>query len=178
MGVTYARGTAVAQLEPVELGERLEKVIRDAVSWLVTLSDADASVPEREGKWSVKEVMGHLTDSAVNNLARMVKMQSVEPQTLPGYEQEAWVARQHYREREWAGVLGLWFALNEHIVWTIRHVERSRLANEGVIEGDRLTLGFLIADYIAHMEHHMKATKNWARPGMGRAESNISGYVR
>src|SRR5215469_8872392 len=166
MGVTYAQGTDAGLLDPAELGERLDGVIRAAVSWLVTLSDADACVPEHEGKWSAKEVIGHLTDSAVNNLGRIVRMQSPEPQSLPGYEQEAWVERQHYREREWAGVLGLWFALNEHIVWTVRHVERSRLGNPGVIEGDALSLGFLIEDYIAHMEHHMRALKAWARPGM------------
>lgn len=173
MGVTYTQGTDVALLDPAELGERLEGVIRAAVSWLVTLSDDDASVPEREGKWSVKEVMGHLTDSAVNNLGRIVRMQSAESQLLAGYEQEAWVERQHYREREWAAVLGLWFALNEHVVWTIRHVEQRRLANEGVVAGGKITLGFLIEDYIAHMEHHMRALKSWARPGMGRVESNI-----
>lgn len=167
MGVTYVQATDVALLDPVELAERLEGVIRAAVSWLVTLSDADASVPERDGKWSTKEIIGHLTDSAVNNLGRIVRMQSAAPQTLSGYDQEAWVKSQHYREREWAGVLGLWFALNEHVVWTIRHVERSRLANEGVVAGRRITLRFLIEDYIAHMEHHMRALQSWARPGMG-----------
>ncbi len=169
MEVTYAQGQDATQLDPEELGERLEGVVRAAISWLVTLSDADASVPEREGKWSAKEVIGHLTDSAVNNLGRMVRMQSAEPQTLPGYEQEAWVARQHYREREWAGVLGLWFALNEHVAWTIRRVQKSRLAHEGVVAGGRITLGFVIEDYIAHMEHHMNALRRWARPGIGRS---------
>jgi len=167
MGVTYTQSTDVALLDPVELSERLDGVIRAAVSWLVTLSDADASVREREGKWSAKEVMGHLTDSAVNNLGRMVRMQvSLGTPVLGRYDQVAWVEVQHYQEREWAGVLGLWFALNEHVVWTVRHVERSRLGNPGVIEGDALSLGFLIEDYIAHMEHHMRALKAWARPGM------------
>jgi hypothetical protein len=167
MGVTYAQGTEMALLDPVELSERLDGVIRAAVSWLVTLSDEDASVPEREGKWSAKEVVGHLTDSAVNNLARMVRMQGPDPLAFAGYEQEAWVRRQDYREREWSAVLGLWFALNEHVVWMVRHIERDLLANEGMIEGDRLTLGYLIEDYIAHMQHHMRLLQAWVRPGLG-----------
>lgn len=166
MGVTYAQGTELALLDPVELSKRLDMVIRASVSWLVTLSDADASVPEREGKWSAKEVIGHLTDSAVNNLGRIVRMQAAEPQQLFGYDQMAWVERQDYREREWAGVLGLWFALNEHVVWVIRHVDRRSLGNVGVVEGDRITLGYLIEDYIAHMEHHMRLLKRWVRAGM------------
>jgi len=58
-------------------------------------------------------------------------------------------------------VLALWFALNEHVAWTVRHVEPGRLANRGVVEGEPLTLGFLIAYYVAHMEHHLLAMRLW-----------------
>jgi DinB superfamily len=158
--VRYATEMEVG-LEPAELSERLGAVLRDAMPWLLTISEAEASVPEREGKWSAKQVIGHLTDSAVNNLGRIVRLQIEAGQSLPGYEQMAWVSLQHYAEREWAQVLALWFALNEHVVWTIEHIEMARLANRGVIEGEPLTLGFLIADYIAHMEHHLRAMQLW-----------------
>jgi hypothetical protein len=156
-------------LEPVELSERLAKVVREAMPWLATLSEADACVPEGEGKWSAKQVIGHLTDSAVNNLGRIVRMQAVEEQKLPGYDQVAWVELQHYADRDWAEVLGLWFALNEHIVWTIRQVEKGRLGNVGEVAGGRITLGFLIEDYIAHMEHHLRAMRGWLKPGLSEA---------
>jgi hypothetical protein len=151
----------VALLGPAELSERLAVVLREAMPWLLTISEAEASVPEREGKWSAKQVIGHLTDSAVNNLWRIMRMQIEGGQSLPGYEQMAWVNLQHYAEREWAQVLALWFALNEHVAWTIEHVEKARLANRGVVEGEPLTLGFLIADYVAHMEHHLRAMRLW-----------------
>ena len=161
MAVTYTQGTEVALLDPENLGERLAAVLRGAMPWLVTLSEAEASVPEREGKWSVKQVVGHLTDSAVNNLGRIVRLQLEAGQSLPGYEQMGWVRVQHYAERPWSEVLALWFALNEHVVWTIAHVEKRSLANEGEVAGQALTLGFLIEDYIAHMEHHLRAMRVW-----------------
>jgi hypothetical protein len=159
--VTYLKDANVALLGPAELSERLAVVLRDAMPWLVTVSEAEASVPEREGKWSAKQVIGHLIDSAVNNLGRIIRMQIETGPSLPGYEQMEWVSLQHYAEREWAQVLALWFALNEHVAWTIGHVEKARLANRGVIEGEPLTLGFLIADYVAHMEHHLRAMRLW-----------------
>ena len=159
--VTYLKDANVALLGPAELSERLAVVLRHAMPWLVTVSEAEASVPEREGKWSGKQVIGHLTDSAVNNLGRIIRMQIEASPSLPGYEQMEWVSLQHYAEREWSQVLALWFALNEHVSWTIGHVEKARLANRGVIEGEPLTLGFLIADYVAHMEHHLRAMRLW-----------------
>ncbi len=108
------------------------------MSWLVTISEAEASVPERPEKWSAKQVMGHLTDSAVNNLARIVRMQIETEPDLSGYEQMDWVNLQHYAEREWAEVLALWFALNEHVAWTVRHIDKARLGNIGVVEGPRI----------------------------------------
>jgi DinB superfamily len=159
--VRYAKGADVTRLDPAELRERLEAVLRSAMPWLLTISEAEASVPEREGKWSAKQVIGHLIDSAVNNLGRIIRLQIEAGQSLPGYEQMAWVSLQHYGEREWAQVLALWFALNEQVAWTIGHVEQSRLANRGMVAGEPLTLGFLIEDYVAHMEHHLRAMQLW-----------------
>ena len=159
--VRYAKGAEVSLLDPAELSERLATVLRNAMPWLVTISEAEASVPEREGKWSAKQVIGHLIDSAVNNLGRIVRLQIEAGQSLPGYEQMAWVGLQHYAEREWAQVLALWFALNEQVVWTIAHVEQPSLANRGVVAGEPLTLGYLIEDYVAHMEHHLRTMRLW-----------------
>jgi hypothetical protein len=159
--VRYAKGAEVGLLDPAELSERLSAVLRTAMPWLVTISEAEASVPEGEGKWSAKQVIGHLIDSAVNNLWRIVRLQIEAGQSLPGYQQMEWVNLQHYAEREWSQVLALWFALNEHVAWTIGHVERARLANLGVVAGETLTLGFLIEDYVAHMEHHLRAMRVW-----------------
>ncbi|HEX2917187.1 MAG TPA: DinB family protein [Edaphobacter sp.] len=164
MGITYTQPTELNLLDPAELSQRLSDTIRSTVPWLGTLSNADASLPEREGKWSAKEVIGHLTDSATNNLARIVRMQ-IASEHLPGYAQESWVALQHYREREWAEVIALWFALNEHIVWTIRHIPQASLTNRATVAGSPLTLGFLIEDYIAHMQHHLLALRRWVAPG-------------
>jgi hypothetical protein len=159
--VMYAQASDVALLDSEELSERLSAVLRDAMPWLVTLSEAEASVPERPGKWNAKQVIGHLIDSAVNNLGRVVRMQIKPGQNLPGYEQVEWVSLQHYSEREWSQVLALWFALNEHMAWMVRHIKRDDLANVGSVAGTSLTLGFLIEDYVAHMLHHLRLMRVW-----------------
>jgi hypothetical protein len=161
MAVTYAQGTDVELLDAVVLSKQLAEVMQLALPWLSALTDAQASRPEKTGKWCAKEVVGHLTDSAVNNLARIVRLQTESNPDLPGYEQMAWVELQHYSEREWTKILSVWSSLNEHLARTIKFVEKSKLGNKATVAGGELTLGFLIEDYIAHMKHHLRALKTW-----------------
>lgn len=162
MGVTYTRGSDVATLDPKSLSEQLRTVVTGGMTWLKRISDVDAARPEREGKWSAKQIVGHMIDSAVNNLTRIVRMQVAQDAKLPGYQQEEWVAIQHYAQREWGQLLQAWDVLNAHMAWAVAHVEKAQLANRGEVAGSELTLGFLIEDYIAHMEHHLRALRRWA----------------
>jgi hypothetical protein len=165
MAVTYATGTDLAELDPIELGIRLTEVVASAMPWLEGVSGARAGVAPAEGKWSAKEVIGHLIDSAVNNLERIVRLDTVldiEPEVrAQSYEQDEWVRAQHYAEKEWAEVLELWRLLNGHIAWIMRHVAREHLGRICVFPDTHVTMGFLMEDYIAHMEYHLKALKIW-----------------
>ena len=165
MAMRYAEETPLAVLDPIELGIRLAEVIAETLPSLESVSGLRASVAPADGKWSAKEVLGHLIDSAVNNLARIVRLEvvlDIEPEIrAQNYEQEEWVRAQAYADREWVQVLELWRALNEHIAWTMRHVSREHLSRICVFPDGQVTMGFLMEDYIAHMEYHLKALKAW-----------------
>jgi hypothetical protein len=165
MAMKYAQGTALPQLDPVELGVRLSEVIAAAMPWLELTSGQRASVAPRDGAWCAKEVIGHLIDSAMNNLQRIVRLDTVldiEPEVRSqNYEQDEWVRAQHYADKEWVQVLELWRVLNEHIAWTMQHVAHGHLGRLCVFPDGHVTMGFLMEDYVAHMEYHLLALKAW-----------------
>jgi len=161
MALKYTEETVLSQLDPVELGIRLAEVVAETMPWLEGVSGLRASVAPAEGKWSAKQVLGHLTDSAVNNLQRIVRLETNSEVHSQSYDQVAWVQAQHYADKEWAQVLELWRALNEHIAWTMRHVAREHLGHKCIFPDAEVTMGFLMEDYIAHMEHHLKDLKTW-----------------
>ncbi len=165
MAMKYAGETPLAALDPVELGIRLAEVMAESTPWLEGVSGLRASVAPAEGKWSAKQVLGHLTDSAVNNLQRIVRLETLssdetELQSMH-YAQEEWVRAQHYEEKEWVQVLQLWRVLNEHIAWTMRQVTREHLGRICVFPDTRVTMGYVMEDYIAHLEYHLKALRDW-----------------
>jgi hypothetical protein len=152
----YTTETPLHLFDPHEQAQHLIAIVERAAPLLAILSDAAAAAPRSDGHWSAKQIVGHLIDSAGNNLQRIVRLQLQDSLTLPGYEQDGWVRVQHYQQRTWSEILALWSALNRHLAHTIRHLDKDALARTWQLEGERISLAFIIEDYSAHLQHHLR----------------------
>jgi len=76
--------------------DRLAQILDTAPHRLVDISADNAARRESPGRWSKKEILGHLIDSAGNNIQRVVRAQIAAPLEFPNYEQESWVSIQSY----------------------------------------------------------------------------------
>jgi hypothetical protein len=151
----------------VSAAERLAASIERAVPRLLAISDADASAAPAEGKWSPKEVLGHLIDSASNNHGRFVRAQFADDLVFPGYEQEKWVAAQRYADAAWEDLVALWRGFNLHIAWVMARVpddvarrprathNLDQIAWKTVPPDQPATLHYFMNDYVDHLEHHL-----------------------
>ena len=134
---------------------------------LRALSDDEASSRTAPGKWSRKEIIGHLIDSASNNHGRFVRAQLQDDLVFPGYDQDAWVRTQRYQDRPWPDLVALWQAFNHHIADVMetadpREMTRPRarhnldqLAWQAVSAMQSTTLEYFMRDYVDHLKHHL-----------------------
>ena len=141
---------------------RMEAVAKDLLSALAVadrlrqIDDTAAAAPHAPGKWSRKQVLGHLIDSAANNHQRFVRLQLVPRIDLPGYDGDGWVRVQRYQERPWAELINLWLAYNVQLGELIRSVDQKTLHHVWhTPNGEDLTLEFLMRDYLVHLRHHI-----------------------
>ena len=135
---------------------------------MLAMSDDRAAHPLAAGKWSRKEIVGHLIDSAVNNQARFVRAQLQDDLVFDGYDQAAWVRVQRYRQREWTELVHLWRAYNEQVSAIVlatpaSEMDRPRprhnldqIGFQPLPPATGATLGFLMRDYLAHLQHHVR----------------------
>ena len=110
------------------------------------------------GKWSNKEVMGHLIDSAQINLQRFVRC-TYEDRFKLIYHQDEWVKAQHYRNADSCELIELWKLLNLQLVRVMENYPAERLnatCDTGRYGVSLNTVEFLASDYVAHMQHHLK----------------------
>jgi hypothetical protein len=137
--------------------DRFAAIVAAGAEQLPALSVEHAASRPQPGAWSKKEELGHLIDSAINNYARIIRVQKESAPVLPGYQQDAWVERQGYSDRDWRELITLWSALNEHMLAAAARISPAALARTCTIAGSQpMTLEFVIEDYVDHMIHHLQ----------------------
>jgi hypothetical protein len=134
----------------------LQKVLDTAPGRLSAVGEAGASEPRINGKWSPKQILGHLIDSAANNHHRFVRAQIEKSLEMPGYTQNEWVSAQHYQQRSWGDLVTLWTSYNHHMLHLMVTAPAEHLNIPCKVAGDESgPLEFLMIDYVAHLEHHL-----------------------
>jgi hypothetical protein len=137
--------------------KNLRQILDQVLLFLRKISDEEASIKPALNKWSKKEILGHLIDSACNNQQKFVRAMAQPHLDFVGYAQDFWVSQQHYNQASWLQIVELWYAYNQHIAHIIEHVNPDFLQNTITIEGNGLfTLEFIMQDYAEHLKHHLK----------------------
>ena len=134
----------------------LGQVVEEALPQLRGISEADASAQPAPGKWSQKQILGHLIDSAANNHQRFVRLQTARELTLPGYDQDAWVLANGYQRRLWAELIELWAAYNLHLATVIENMDPAVAEHVWHHPEADYKLGYLVEDYVTHHLHHLR----------------------
>ena len=138
------------------IADQLSEVVHEAKPRLLAISDARASEKRYADKWSLKEILGHLVDSAANNHQRIVRMQESRDIGVFKYTQQHWVDSQKYHSQRWDTIVELWFHYNVHLAHIIGEVDPRTLEHVcGMGYASPATLAFVIEDYLRHVKHHL-----------------------
>ena len=147
--------------------EDFRHLVERSATSLLAISETDSARRPAPGKWSPKEIVGHLIDSASNNHQRFVRAQFREDLVFAGYDQEAWVKAQRYQEAAWPALIELWRAYNLHLARVMAATPKAvrlrqhdrhnfhQIAWQTVPEDAPATLDYFMRDYVDHLRHHL-----------------------
>jgi hypothetical protein len=140
----------------LQAAQRLRSVVADCEPKFLAISDDAAGQQPAPEKWSRKQILGHLIDSAANNHQRFIRLQMTRELHFPGYQQNDWVILNHYDIRPWQELVTLWTAYNRHLADVIEHIAPETLGHIWEREEGRSTLEFIATDYLTHLRHHVE----------------------
>ena len=108
-------------------------------------------------KWSIKEIMGHLTDSAIINIQRFTEIpQTTGVYEVKPYDQDYLVKINDYQKRDMNELITLWQSLNMQLCIILDNISEDDLLKKVRVNDKEKNLEWLMSDYVAHMEHHIK----------------------
>lgn len=150
----------------IPITDGIKKVIEAEESFLRDLPVEVITLRRNKQSRTVKQILGHLIDSASNNHQRMVRLQySKDLLFFPDYRQDndLWIALQDYQNADWENLIQLWKFYNLHIIQVIKSVDLTKLDSYWCdFEGTKVTLKEMIEGYLDHLYLHINEIKDLA----------------
>jgi hypothetical protein len=137
------------------------KILCDLIpNYLTRINEEEFCFKLNPNKWSKKEILGHLIDSAANNYQRFVRAQF---ENIPAisYDQNNWNTFSYHNQTDSRQLIEFWTSYNKQIIELFKHIPEENLKRKCIAGGNKVTLEFIINDYVTHLEHHLKQIINY-----------------
>ncbi len=136
--------------------KQLQELVDTIPGILKNIPDSEFSERPAPGKWSKKEILGHLIDSATNNHHRFVRAQFEDMPTID-YNQDLWNNHSYHQQIDSHHLIAFWEMYNRHIMELIRQIPQDQIGKEcRMSDGSIRSLSWLLDDYVRHAEHHLR----------------------
>ena len=147
--------------------QALRKIIQHTAPEMALIDARDFAHKDHPNKWSKKELLGHLIDSAYNNHQRFLRATTQRDFIFQGYDQDQWVKQNNYQNRTQEEVINTWVTVNQHLAVLLEGLPKALLHQETTQHnfhqicmhrpkaGETSSLAYLIWDYLFHLEHHL-----------------------
>jgi hypothetical protein len=136
---------------------KLKYLMSSAQTYFEKADRAAVEAKPAPDKWSKKEILGHLVDSAINNIQRFTEIQThPKPYQIRPYDPDALVLANDYQNKDLDELFALWHNLNLQVKFIVEHQTEATQKYATVLpNGETKDLKFVINDYVDHLEHHL-----------------------
>jgi DinB superfamily len=155
----------IAEVAGENLGEQLLAQLAELEGLIAPLDDRKALARYAPGKWSIKEIVGHLTDAERIFTYRLLRIAREDPTPLPGFDENAYVPAGQFDQRPLAGLLGEFRAVRLGTAAMVEGVPPGAWIRWGEANGNRVTARALIYIIVGHVNHHIAVLRD--RYGLG-----------
>jgi uncharacterized damage-inducible protein DinB len=133
--------------------------IHGTVGALHAISDADSLKRYAAGKWSIREVVGHMIDTERIFAYRALRFARNDRTPLPGFEQDDYIAPARFDSRPWPGLAAEFEAVRQSNLAMFRGFDQEAWMRRGVASGNPMSVRAVAYVIAGHERHHMRVLR-------------------
>jgi hypothetical protein len=137
----------------------LEEQMQTTSSLLKSISEEQSLKRYAPEKWSMKEVLGHLSDSERIFAYRALRFARGDQTVLPGYESDDYIAFGHFDKRNWQELISEVETVRGATVSLFKSLDETAWTCQGVANNDSVSVRALAYIIAGHELHHVKLIK-------------------
>jgi hypothetical protein len=120
------------------------------------VSEADSLKRYAPGKWSIREVLGHMIDTERVFAYRALRFARGDRKNLLSFEQDEYVATAQFDRRPWSGLLEEFEAVRRSNLLMFRALGDEAWARQGVANGNPMSVRAAAYVIAGHELHHLR----------------------
>jgi len=138
--------------------EILQYQQQSTYNFFITMDPGKAGYAYAAGKWTVKEVLGHIVDTE-RVFAYRALVFSREAIELPGFDQDVYVAKATFNSRSLVDIANEFKAVREASIYLCRSFSDGQQTQKGIASGNPVSVRALAYLIAGHEMHHIKILK-------------------
>ena len=139
----------------------LEKQMNDGLKFLTSITEVQSLSRYAPDKWSIKEVLGHLSDNERIFAYRALRFARADKTTLPGYESDDYIEFGHFNTRHWQELISEFEAVRAATVSLFRSLDETAWTRQGIANNDAVSVRARAYIIAGHELHHLKMVREF-----------------
>lgn len=119
-----------------------------------------ASFAYAEGKWTIKELVGHVIDTERIMAYRALRIARNDATPLPGFDENDYVSNAHFADRSLENLAEEFAALRKANMYLIRSLSEIEIDRSGISNEKPISVRALIYIMAGHVNHHTAILKH------------------
>ena len=149
----------ISCIEPKEAEQLLEEQVTEIVNLFFLVDETDGSFRYADGKWSIKEVLGHMCDAERVFTYRILCISRNEKSVLPSYDENEYVRQADFNRRTLISLVEEIKAVRQSTIHLLKSLSKEQLMRRGFSGGRAVTVRALIYVLLGHFKHHVEILK-------------------
>lgn len=133
--------------------ETLETQAEDFAKFIRSIAEK-ADYAYAPGKWTIKEMFGHIIDTERIMVFRLTSFARLEQAALPGFDEDQYVINAHFKDRSLESLCEEFILLRKSNMYLINSLNEGELDRFGNANGNQMSVRALVYILAGHVMHH------------------------